>query len=360
MDKLLGSFVWHELMTSDKDSAAGFFAKVAGWKTEGTPVDPNYRLFMRGGDRVAGLMDIPEEAKAMGARPAWMTYMGTPDIDGLAHQAESLGAKVLRPPSDIPTIGRFAVIQDPQGAVFLGFTPAPMEGMAPPKPAFVWHELLTTDVEAAFDFYHRLFGWVKTEAMNMEPIGVYQMYGSAPGQSMGGIFKLPAGMQAPPHWLPYIGVADARKVASATEQAGGTITLPPMKVPDGGWITNGMDLQGAAFAVYSEAEKASPAVKTAPAKTTPAKTTPAKTAPAKAAAKPAAKKAAKKPAKAAAAKKPAKKGPVKVAKKPAKAAKKGAAKKPVKKAAAKKAGKKVATKRAATRPAKKKARRAGR
>jgi len=353
MDKLLGNFVWHELMTSDKQSGADFFAKVAGWGTQGTPVDPNYRLFTRGGQPVAGLMDIPPDAKAMGAKPSWVTYIGTPDVDDLVRQAESLGAKIFREPTDIPTIGRFAVIQDPQGAVFMGFTPAPMEGdMRPPKPAFVWHELLTTDVDAAFDFYHRLFGWVKTDSMTMEPIGIYQMYGLEAGQSMGGIFKLPAGMQAPPHWLPYIGVADARKVAPITEGMGGTVTLPPMQVPDGGWITNGMDLQGAAFAVYSEAEAAPQAAR------------PAAKKPAKTATKPAAKKSAKKaPAK------PAKKTPKqavkKAVKKAAPARKAKAANKPAKKSAVKKSAKRSAAKKAAKKaparkPAKKKAKRARR
>ena len=50
--------------------------------------------------------------------PSWMIYFRTSDCDQTAARAQSLGGHVLVRPKDIPSVGRFAVIQDPQGAAF--------------------------------------------------------------------------------------------------------------------------------------------------------------------------------------------------------------------------------------------------
>jgi hypothetical protein len=248
-----GRFVWHELMTTDTKSAAGFFTKLIGWKTQVSPRDPSYTLFAAAGRPMAGLMVLPAEAKAMGAPPSWLTYIGTPNVDETAQQAVSLGGKILKPPADIPTVGRFAVVQDPQGAAFAVFTPQGDAGAdaAPGLGDFSWHELLTTDWRAALTFYQKLFGWEATSSMDMGPeMGIYQMFGRN-GRALGGIFNKPKAMQAPPSWLPYIRIADSKKTAATVKKFGGQIINGPMEVPGGDWIAAGLDLQGAAFAVHS-------------------------------------------------------------------------------------------------------------
>ena len=62
--------------------------------------------------------ELPADARAQGVPSNWLAYIGSPDVDATAKQAERAGAKVLMPPTDIPTVGRFAIVQDPQGAVF--------------------------------------------------------------------------------------------------------------------------------------------------------------------------------------------------------------------------------------------------
>lgn len=263
-----GRFVWHELMTTDTKSAAGFFTKVIGWKTQGWDQDPSYTMFTSGGRPTAGLMTLPADAKAMGAPPNWLTYVGTPDVDATAQQAKSLGAKILREPSDIPKIGRWALIQDPQGAVFAAFTPAPSDTSAAPPSGFSWHELATTDQRAALAFYQQLFGWEATSSMDMGPgMGTYQMFGWG-GQAAGGIFTKPAQMPGPPSWLPYIKVPDSKKTAASVKKQGGKVINGPMEVPGGDWIAQGMDLQGAVFAVHSakSAAASQPAAASKPAK----------------------------------------------------------------------------------------------
>jgi len=343
-----GRFVWHELMTTDPAAAAEFYREVAGWDSQPWSNDASYTLLTTAAGPMAGVMTIPDDAKAMGAPPSWLVYMGTPDADETVRHAESLGGRVLRAPADVPGVGRFAVVADPQGAVFAVLQP---NGESRPDNAtvalgdFSWHELATTDWKAAFEFYHALFGWEMTDAMDMGPeMGTYQMFGWH-GRTLGGMFTKPAQMPGPPYWLPYAKVRDAKGAAATITRIGGQVLNGPMEVPGGDWITQGMDPQGAVFAVHS----AAPALQAVPAAPKPARAKPApKAKPKKAAPKKAAKKkAAKKVAKKAAPKKVAKKAaPRKVARKaaPKKVARKAAPKKIAKKAAPKKAVKKKAAK----------------
>src|SRR5579863_8749802 len=138
-DATRARFVWHELITTDTKSAAGFFSKVGGWKTEAWTGNATYTLFKAAGRQMAGLMALPADAAAMHMPPSWMSYVSSPNVDETARRAESLGGKVLKAPTDIPDIGRFAVLQDPQGAVVAAFTPAARNtsDSAPPDGASV-------------------------------------------------------------------------------------------------------------------------------------------------------------------------------------------------------------------------------
>jgi uncharacterized protein len=337
--EIRGRFVWHELMTTDTDAASDFYSDVVPWKAEDSGM-PSYSLWMSGKYRSGGLMALPEDQSA--TPPHWIIYIGTPDVDETVAAAEKLGGKVLKPASDIPNVGRFAVLSDPQGAAFAVFTPAPSsdDGMSPGGGVgdFTWHELATMDPGSAFDFYAELFGWTKGAAHDMGEMGVYQLV-SHGGQDVGGIYKA-RDNSTPPSWLSYVRVDDAAKAADAAKSAGGRIINGPMEVPGGSWIVMMLDPQGGAFAVV-EAPRAASAAAKKPAKKAPAKSPPAKAAPAKAA-----------PAKvAAAAKGGAAKKAVKAVKKAGKKASKKVAKKVAKKKVTGKAAKKTAAKPAAKRAA---------
>jgi predicted enzyme related to lactoylglutathione lyase len=325
-DKLLGSFVWCELLTTDTAAAESFYKKVVGWTTKPFGPDGSYTVLNNSLDSgVGGVMKLPDPAKQMGAPPHWMMYVGTPNVDETAIRVVQYGGRVHKQPEDIPTVGRFAVVQDPFGASFAIFTPKPAPGTPEPKRGgpgdFSWFELYTPNPDGAWKFYQMLFGWEKTSAMDMGEVGVYQMFGRGGGVPNGGIMKPPPG--APAAWMPYALVKDARAAAATAAASGGKIIVGPLEVPGGDWIAQGMDPQGAMFAVHS----LKPAATAAPAKTP-------------APARPAAKKTAKKSAKTAARKSAAKKAKAKPAKrsKPAKkkAAKKKATTKKAKKAAKRK------------------------
>lgn len=111
---------WAELMTSDQKKANDFYTKIFGYTVKDKDMGGEvgvYSIYHRGERMTAGCMTIPAGAAAMGVRPHWLNYFYVPDIDARTQKAQSLDAKVHVPPTDIPGIGRFSVIQDPTGAV---------------------------------------------------------------------------------------------------------------------------------------------------------------------------------------------------------------------------------------------------
>ena len=112
-------FVWYELMTSDAAAAEKFYKTVVGWKTQDmSQGDMKYTGLLAGDAPVAGLMTLPKEACAAGAKPGWIGYIGVDDVDATAGRVTKAGGRIHVPPTDIPNVGRFSVVADPQGAVF--------------------------------------------------------------------------------------------------------------------------------------------------------------------------------------------------------------------------------------------------
>lgn len=338
-DTLLGSFVWCELMTTDTAGAESFYKKVVGWNPVPFAPDGSYTVFNKpGGSGVAGLMPLPTPSTP----PNWMMYVGTPDVDQTAMRIAQLGGRVVKQPESIPETGRFAVVQDPFGAIFGIFQPPPNRPGRSGGPGlgdFSWFELYTPNPDGAWKFYSTLFGWEKTDAMDMGDMGVYQMFGRGGGIPSGGIMKPPPG--APAAWMPYAMVKDAKAAAATATANGGTIVNGPMEVPGGDWIAQGMDPQGAMFSVHSLNPASQIAKKVAKATAAVVATVAGAVALTKAAKKRKAK--AKKAAPAAAKARASK--PKKAKAKPAKKSKPAKKKTSAKKTAAKKAPKKKAAKR---------------
>src|SRR5260370_13877764 len=152
-----GRFTWYELMTTDVAAAKAFYAEVVGWGTQdaSTP-ELAYTLFTTGRASVSGLMDLPEEARKMGATPRWMGYVGVDDVDVTADRIKRLGGAVYVPPTST-NIRRISVVADPQTA-----TLALIEGPKKPArrqpptldmPAHVdCHKLLSTRYQHALTF----------------------------------------------------------------------------------------------------------------------------------------------------------------------------------------------------------------
>jgi predicted enzyme related to lactoylglutathione lyase len=111
-----GAPSWSELTTTDPSAAAEFYGKLLGWTFESMDMaGGTYRVVKVGDTAVAGIMGQPLGAPPM--PPAWGTYVTVDNLDECVKRAAELGGKQIVPPSDVPGVGRFAVIQDPQGAV---------------------------------------------------------------------------------------------------------------------------------------------------------------------------------------------------------------------------------------------------
>ncbi len=359
-----GKFVWHELLTTDTAGAGAFYPKVVSWTCEPWERDPSYTLWMGKAGPVGGAAALDDTAAA---GPRWLAYIGVDDVDAAVAQAKSLGGTVLKDVTDMPEVGTYAVLADPQGAEFAVYkSHNPSNGGGPVAVGeFSWHELCTSDAEAAVDFYSKLCGWGIGPKHDMGPeLGFYHLMLQG-GNQYAGIFQ---SSRMPPAWMCYVKVDDVDKAANAAKSAGGRVINGPMEVPGGSWIAQILDPAGVAFAVHEE-KAVAPAAEPPPAKApkpkaqklaaealAPAEEPETAAAPAKKPAPARRKAPAKGPAKKAAAKKvPAKKAPAKKA--AGKAARKAAgkaAKKARGKPAAKKASRKTVTKKAAGKKAAKK------
>jgi predicted enzyme related to lactoylglutathione lyase len=247
-----GRFVWHQLMTRDVAGAKKFYSKLVGWKTLPWPLDPSYTVCHSDAGPVAGIMEITADLPAE-VPSHWLQYIGTRDVDGIAEAAVRAGGSIVKAPSDLAGAGRYAVLKDPQGAVFAIIDPEnarPEAQGVPPLGTFSWHELATSDNEAAFAFYSGLFGWDAIARMDMGPIGIYLIFGEN-GVQRGGMFIKPPENPGPPSWLPYAHVPNADESFQAALASGARGTVPPMEVPGGSRIANLVDPAGADFAVHS-------------------------------------------------------------------------------------------------------------
>src|SRR5450432_2080616 len=228
-------FVWYELMTSDVKAAGSFYGSVVGWdaKDSGLP-DRTYLILSMGATMVGGLMAIPEDA---GARPGWLGYIAVSDVDAYAARVKAAGGAVHRAPEDIPGIGRFAAVADPHGAIFIlfkGMGDQPSGDAARDLGRVGWHELHAGNLEEAFAFYSGLFGWTKGDAVDMGPMGTYQMF-AAGGAPIGGMMTKTPEIPAPT-WLYYFNVDKADAAAERIAAAGGTVAMGPHEVPGPMWI----------------------------------------------------------------------------------------------------------------------------
>jgi len=112
-----GAFSWNELATTDTEKAAKFYTELFDWGTEVQEM-PNiiYTTFKNGDRMAAGMLEITEEWGDV--PPHWAVYFSVENCDASAAKAKELGGQIAVEPMDIPPVGRFAVIQDPQGAHF--------------------------------------------------------------------------------------------------------------------------------------------------------------------------------------------------------------------------------------------------
>jgi predicted enzyme related to lactoylglutathione lyase len=247
-----GDFVWYELMVPDADAAASFYGAILGWtcKLSENSGAEGYREWWMGPTPIGGLLPLTAEMKAGGARPAWLGYVHVEDIDAQAEKLKAAGANVMMGPQDIPGVGRFVMILDPQGAPLYvmtdssGETSTAFSKYEPQVGHCAWNELATSDPVAAWKFYGDQFGWTKDGEMDMGPMGKYEFIKSdVPiGAIMPKMPEMPISV-----WTYYFRVPSIDAAVETVKANGGTILVEPMEIPGGEFSFNAMDPQGAAF-----------------------------------------------------------------------------------------------------------------
>jgi predicted enzyme related to lactoylglutathione lyase len=249
-----GLFVWYESLTRNVQATIAFYSEVVGWKTQSFSGD--YIMWVGSEGPLGGVMKLPEEAAKQGAPPHWIGYVQVDDVDATASLARKLGGKICKEPTDIPTVGRFAVLADPQGAAIAVFKPdAAMTLHDSSKDGeFCWNELLTSDSAAAFRFHSELFGWKVLQDMDMGPMGTYRIFGVGE-KRLGGMMAIPKGAPMPPMWIHYVSTSDLDATSGRATRKGAKVMNGPMDVPGGGRIAQLTDAQGLAFALHQGPKK---------------------------------------------------------------------------------------------------------
>lgn len=252
-----GQFCWHEVATRDVGAAKAFYEKLLGWSTEDTPMpggmEGTYTMARVDGGDVAGLYAMEGE-HFEGVPPHWETYVWVDDVAATVAKAKDLSATILADAMEIPGVGTMAVLKDPTGAVInvfkgSGHPGAAQQGMV--QGAVGWNELATPDVEAAAAFYTALFGWEAQTGPVPGAEGMTYTTFLQGEQPIAGMMEM-AGDEwkgIPPHWMPYLTVADCAGVASAVEGLGGGLRVPPQFIPGVGTFSVVADPTDAHFSI---------------------------------------------------------------------------------------------------------------
>lgn len=264
MGNQTGDFIWYELQCSDADAAARFYGEVVGWQVMDSG-DPalNYRILTMpdidtgAPNSVGGLLQLDAAMCASGARSVWLGYIHVEDVDAKLAALTKAGARVHMPATDIPNVGRIAMVADPQGAPFYIMRPTPPADKPDatslafaydkPRPGHcAWNELVTPDQSAAWRFYGEHFGWQKDGAMDMGPMGAYEFVRHG---GVIGAFAPTAAAPDLPGWAYYFRVPDIDSAVQRIASAGGTLLHGPHEIPGGDFIVQGTDPQGALFSL---------------------------------------------------------------------------------------------------------------
>lgn len=253
MTPSFGMPIWYELTTADPAASERFYGDVVGWKV--APFDgqgPYALLNADDGALVGGMLPLSGEVPGS---PGWLAYFHVADVDAAVALVEQAGGTVHIPASDIPGVGRSAMVADPQGVAFHLMTPAPSEpgqstSFSPTLPQrCAWNELTTTDQDAALPFYSSLCGWTSTSAMPMGEMGDYSFVDCGDVQ-IGAMMNRQSAEQ-PTGWCFYFHIPDVDAVVATITAHGGQVVMGPMDVPGGQRALVAIDPQGAAVGFVS-------------------------------------------------------------------------------------------------------------
>jgi uncharacterized protein len=237
-------FVWVDMFTSDAAASKTFYSSLMNWTAKDVPTPGQggaYTMLSSGGEDFGGIGSLSNPAE----KPSWMPYILVNNVEQTVRDAEKLGATVLRQPMEIPTVGRFAVVQDPAGGIF-----SPMSFVQPPKPPgqvnlfgpVAWMDLVTDNPQRALDFYGQLFGW--KGVTGEDPVfGKYYEF-EHDGHLLGGVLPRPP-MMTTNTFVPYFLVPDVDVFHETAISKGSRVVIPPSDLAGIGrfsWVLDPQDV----------------------------------------------------------------------------------------------------------------------
>ncbi|MEP0203875.1 MAG: VOC family protein [Halioglobus sp.] len=255
--RLAGKVIWHDLVSDTPAASEAFFSGLFGWEFQSLSLTgANYSLIKHKGQLIGGMVDqtqLPTTADIS----QWIPVMSVANADAAKSAVLRGGGTVLTPPTSLGERGTIAVIEDPQGAVIALLEtregdPADVAGPVSVG-SFLWNELWTSDASQASAFYRSL-ATLESEsiAVPVAPDANYQLLSSL-GRPRLGIRNTPA-PEMPPLWLSYLRVVDESELEialSKVEDLGGSILVPKLERPSGGYMAIIADPSGASIALQT-------------------------------------------------------------------------------------------------------------
>ncbi len=224
-------FVWYDILSNDHDAAVQFYEKVFSWVGVDSGLeDRRFTVFTIDEAMIGGVRDLSNVLSAPTVRPSWIGYIAVSSVDLYASNVEKAGGKILRAPEDIPHVGRFSVVADPQGAVFGLFHNPQVLAMAPPQSEteqvgrVIRQELRSSNQERASLFYAETFGW------------------------QSGIDSL-LSAQTKARWIYGFRVESLEETAALVREYGGSLIDAPYLLAGGEEVQTCADPEGAVFAL---------------------------------------------------------------------------------------------------------------
>jgi len=204
---------------------------------------------------VAGLFELPGEARETGAASRWLVYISADDVGKRLERVRPAGGSILAPAFDVPGAGRMAMVADASGAEFglwedWGHAGAAVTG----RPgSLTWTELYTRSRAAAASFYTAVLDWEVESVQAGDETFISCSLGGTP---VAGMMEMGAAWgDTPSHWMPYFAVTDADAAAALADGLGGEVVSPPGDT-GAGRLAVLRDPLGALFFVVAEAPQA--------------------------------------------------------------------------------------------------------
>ena len=244
-----GLFVWHDLLTSDVQKSADFYGNLFGWTFRELDMGSGvkYTMVFSNETAIAGIHKSDEE----GVPPHWMPYIAVDDVEDIVSKFESSGGFICMPPRDIPNVGRFSIVHDPQGGVISTIKFYAKEKAAPLSDKtgrFCWCELLAKDSKAANEFYGQLFNW-ENEEIKLENESYWLQ--KVDGKPLAGVMNMPPGVELDrAAWVVFIAVDNVDEAAKKAQSLGATVQVRPTDIPNIGRFAALKDPEGAVFNIF--------------------------------------------------------------------------------------------------------------